>query len=39
MPKEEQEFIKMLLNKLRGNFKFKQFEILNGNGIIVCGER
>ncbi len=39
MPKEEQDFLNRLLNQLRGNFKFKRFEILDGNGIIICGER
>lgn len=39
MPKEEQDFINKLLRKLNGQFKFKRFEILSGDGIIVCGER
>lgn len=38
MPKEEQGFLNKLLNKLHGNFEFKHFEILDGNGIIICGE-
>ena len=39
MPKEEQDFLKRLKNKLRGQFKFKKFEILNGSGIIIIGEK
>lgn len=39
MPKEEQDFINRLIRKLSGQFKFKRFEILGGDGIIVCGER
>ena len=34
MPKEEQDFIDKLLRKLKGIFKFKRFEILEGKGII-----
>ena len=39
MPKEEQDFINELLRRLNGQFKFKRFEILGGDGIIICGER
>lgn len=39
MPKEEQDFLKRLKSKLKYDFNFKQFEILNGNGIIICGEK
>ncbi len=39
MPKEEQDFINKLLRRLTGQFKFKRFEILGGDGIIICGER
>ena len=39
MPKEEQDFINNLLRRLNGQFKFKRFEILGGDGIIICGER
>lgn len=39
MPKEELDFIDKLLRKISGQFKFKRFEILGGDGIIVCGER
>lgn len=39
MPKEEQDFINKLLRKLKEQFKFKHFEILSGNGIIIYGER
>ncbi len=39
MPKEEQDFINKLLRRLSGQFKYKRFEILSGDGIIVCGER
>lgn len=39
MPKEEQDFINKLLNRLSGQFKFKRFEILGGDGIIIYGER
>lgn len=39
MPKEEQDFLKKMKNKLRGQFRFKQYEILNGSGIIISGER
>ena len=38
MPKEELNFLNKLLEKLNGIFKFKCFEILDGKGIIVCGE-
>lgn len=39
MPKEEQDFINKLLTRLNWQFKFKRFEILGGDGIIICGER
>ena len=39
MPKEEQDFINKLLRRLNGQFKFKRFKILGGDGIIICGER
>lgn len=39
IPKEEQDFINKLLRRLHGQFKFKRFEILSGDGIIICGER
>ena len=39
MPKEEQDFINKLLKKISGQFKFKRFEILGGDGIIIYGER
>ena len=39
MPKEEQDFIDKLLRKLKGIFKFKRFEILDGKGIIIVGEK
>ena len=39
MPKEEQEFIDKLINKLKPVFKFKKFDILDGRGIIIYGVR
>ena len=39
MPSAEMDFIDELLKKLNTRFKFKRFEILNGRGIIVRGER
>ncbi|MDD3397513.1 MAG: hypothetical protein PHR96_03115 [Clostridia bacterium] len=39
MPKKKQDFLKRLKNKLRGQFKLKEFEILNGGGIIIIGEK
>ena len=39
MPKEEQDFLNSLQQELRDIFKFKQFDILEGNGIIITGER
>lgn len=39
MPSEEQDFLKKLKDKVRGQFKFKQYEILEGSGIIITGER
>ena len=39
MPKVEKQFIRRLKNTLRGNFHFKSFEIIGGDGIIVMGER
>ncbi len=37
MPKIELNFINNLIKHLRSQFKFKRFEILDGDGIIVCG--
>lgn len=39
MPSEEQSFINNFIKKMNANFKFKCFEILEGKGIIVLGER
>ena len=39
MPKEEQDFIKKLTNKLKNIFKFKRFEFLERRGILIHGER
>ena len=39
MPKEEQDFIDNLINKLKNHFRFKKIDILDGKGIIVYGER
>lgn len=38
MPKEELDFIKKVIKRLSSSFRFKCFEILGGNGIIVYGE-
>ena len=37
MPKEEQDFLNKLINKLKSVFKFKKFDILEGRGIIIYG--
>ena len=39
MPKEEQDFINNLIKRLRGKFKFKSIDILEGKGIIIYGDR
>jgi len=39
MPKEEQDFIDNLINKLKNRFRFKKIDILEGRGIIVYGVR
>lgn len=39
MPSEEQEFITQLEKELKRFFKFKHFEILDGKGIIIYGNR
>ena len=39
MPIIEQDFIKELLKDLRGKFAFKKFDILDGRGIIITGNR
>lgn len=38
MPKEEMNFLNRLIKALNNNFKFKHFEILSGDGIIIYGE-
>ncbi len=37
MPKEEQDFLDKLKNKLSGQFKIKEIDILDGRGIILAG--
>ncbi len=39
MPNEENEFLKQLMKELKRYFNFKHFEILEGKGIIIAGER
>jgi SAM-dependent methyltransferase len=39
LPSTEQDFIDNLLKKLRPSFAFKKFDILDGKGIIIAGER
>lgn len=39
MPKEEQDFLNKLENKLKPKFYFKHFDILDGRGIIISGKR
>ncbi|MBO5948079.1 hypothetical protein J6Q66_04515 [bacterium] len=39
MPKEEQDFIDNIMNKLKNRFRFKKIDILEGRGIIVYGAR
>ncbi len=39
MLKEEQAFLDNLIKNLKHNFRFKQFKILDGRGIIISGER
>ena len=39
MLKEEQDFLDNLIKNLKHNFRFKQFKILDGRGIIISGER
>lgn len=39
MPKEEQDFIDNLINRLKNRFRFKKIDILESRGIIVYGVR
>ena len=39
LPKEEKDFLNNLKNRVRGNFKIKCFEILDGKGIILQGSK
>ncbi len=39
MPKEEQDFLNTLKNKLSGQFKIKEIDILDGRGIILAGDK
>ncbi len=39
MPSVEQDFIKDLLKDLKDKFTFKKFDILDGKGIIISGNR
>lgn len=39
MRTEEISFLSRLTKKLNNNFKFKQFDILDGRGIIILGKR
>lgn len=39
MPKEEQDFLKSLMNKLSGSFSFIRYEILEGRGIMITATK
>lgn len=39
LPSTEMKFIESLIRRLRSNFSFKKHEVLNGDGVIIKGDR